>query len=167
MKPYYHSIMYSKDNTNSRDFDPNIQFLPVLKFEKTHELAKLPVKNHDNDTGYDVFSVEEAVLPAKGSAVVGVGLKFAAIPEGYWIKVESRSGLGFKHSILAHPGIIDCGYRGDAGVKLYNLSDTDYKISVGDRIAQFVVYINFSMPIEWGEVEETQRGEKGFGSSGK
>lgn len=160
-------MMYSKDTLNSRDIDPNIQFLPVLKFEKTHELAKLPTKNHDNDTGYDVFSVEEAVVPAKGSVVVGVGLKFASIPEGYWIKVESRSGLGFKHSILAHPGIIDCGYRGDAGVKLYNLSDIDYKISVGDRIAQFVVYLNFSMPAEWGKVEETQRGEKGFGSSGK
>ena len=125
--------------------DPNLQYLPKLKFEKTHDNAKLPVKNHESDTGYDVFSVEDKVIPAKGSAVVGVGLKFAYIPEGYWVKVESRSGLGFKHSILAHPGIIDSGYRGDAGVKLYNLSDVDYNIKAGDRIAQFVIYLNISM----------------------
>jgi dUTP pyrophosphatase len=149
------------------DIDPNIKFLPVLKFEKTHDLAKLPTKNHESDTGYDVYSIEDKIIPAKGSAVVTVGLKFAYIPEGYWVKVESRSGLGFKHGILAHPGIIDCGYRGDAGVKLYNLTDKDYEVKAGDRIAQFVVYLNFSMPVEWGKVEETERGEKGFGSSGK
>jgi len=147
--------------------DPNLQYLPILKFAKTHELAKLPTKNHENDTGYDVYSVEEKIIPARSSAVVNVGLKFAHIPEGYWIKVESRSGLGFKHGISAHPGIIDNGYRGDAGIKLYNNTDTDYRIAAGDRIAQFVVYFNIHMPVEWGEIEETTRGDKGFGSSGK
>jgi len=153
--------------TISKDIDPNLQFLPVLKFEKTNDLAKLPTKNHESDTGYDVYSIEDKVIPAKSSAVVGVGLKFAYIPEGYWIKVESRSGLGFKHGIMAHPGIIDCGYRGDAGVKLYNLTEVDYSVKIGDRIAQFVVYMNFSMPVEWGKAEQSERGEKGFGSSGK
>jgi deoxyuridine 5'-triphosphate nucleotidohydrolase len=147
--------------------DLNLQYMPVLKFEKTHDGAKLPTKNHESDTGYDVYSVEDKVVPAKGSAVVGVGLKFADIPEGYWVKVESRSGLGFKHGITAHPGIIDNGYRGDAGIKLYNLTDTDYAIKAGDRIAQFVVYMNIGMQVEWGTVQETARGEKGFGSSGK
>jgi len=153
--------------TISKDIDPNLQFLPVLKFEKTNDLAKLPTKNHESDTGYDVYSIEDKVIPAKSSAVVGVGLKFAYIPEGYWIKVESRSGLGFKYGIMAHPGIIDCGYRGDAGVKLYNLTEVDYSVKIGDRIAQFVVYMNFSMPVEWGKAEQSERGEKGFGSSGK
>lgn len=148
-------------------FDPNLAYLPVLKFEKTHPDAKLPSKNHSSDTGYDVYSVEDKVIPSRGSAVVGVGLKFADIPEGYWIKVESRSGLGFKHGIMAHPGIIDNGYRGDAGIKLYNLTDSDYEVRSGDRIAQFVVYMNISMGVEFGKVQDTQRGEKGFGSSGK
>lgn len=156
----YNSVKFS-------DVDPNLKFIPILKFERIHELAKLPTKNHDDDTGYDVYSIEDKIIPSKGSAIVNVGLKFASIPEGYWVKVESRSGLGFKHGILAHPGIIDCGYRGDAGVKLYNLSDTDYSIKAGDRIAQFVIYLNFSMPVEWGNVEGSIRGEKGFGSSGK
>jgi deoxyuridine 5'-triphosphate nucleotidohydrolase len=147
--------------------DPNLQFLPVLKFEKTHPDAQLPSKNHNEDTGYDVYSVEEKVIPARSSAVVNVGLKFAYIPEGYWIKVESRSGLGFKHGIMAHPGIIDNGYRGDAGIKLYNNTDNDYTVNKGDRVAQFVIYFNISMPVDWGKVEETSRGDKGFGSSGK
>ena len=146
---------------------PDTHYEPVLKFEKTNEQAKLPTKNHESDTGYDVYSIENKIIPAKSSAVVNVGLKFAYIPEGYWIKVESRSGLGFKHGILAHPGIIDCGYRGDAGIKLYNLSETDYEVKTGDRIAQFVVYLNFSMPVLWGKAEASERGEKGFGSSGK
>jgi len=147
--------------------DLNLTYMPVLKFERTHELAKLPTKNHESDTGYDVYSIEDKIVPARSSAVVGVGLKFADIPEGYWVKVESRSGLGFKHGITAHPGIIDNGYRGDAGIKLYNLTDVDYQIKAGDRIAQFVVYMNIGMQVEWGTVQESARGEKGFGSSGK
>lgn len=159
---YYHTM-----SSNTNVLDPNFAYIPVLRFEKTHADAKLPTKNHESDTGYDVYSVEDVVIPARGSNVVPVGLKFADIPEGYWIKVESRSGMGFKHGILAHPGIIDNGYRGDAGVKLYNLTDTDYSIKAGDRIAQFVVYINIHMQVDWGSVQETARGSKGFGSSGK
>lgn len=149
------------------DIDPNLIYMPVLKFEKTHDSAKLPTKNNESDTGYDVYSVEDKIIPARGSNVVGVGLKFAHIPEGYWVKVESRSGMGFKHGIHAHPGIIDNGYRGDAGIKLYNNTDVDYEIKAGDRIAQFVVYMNFPMGVEWGKVEQSDRGDKGFGSSGK
>jgi len=147
--------------------DPNLTYMPVLLFEKIHSDAKLPTKNHESDTGYDVYSIEDRVIPARGSAVVNVGLKFADIPEGYWIKVESRSGLGFKHGITAHPGIIDNGYRGDAGIKLYNLTDTEYQIKAGDRIAQFVVYMNIHMLVNWGTAQASDRGEKGFGSSGK
>jgi len=70
-----------------------------LKFEKTHVDAVLPVKNHDNDTGMDVTSVESVTIPARGSAVVGVGLKFAYIEEGFWVKVEGRSGLGLSMAL--------------------------------------------------------------------
>lgn len=141
----------------------------TLSFLKTDENAKLPQKNNHTDTGYDVFCVEDKIIPAKGSAVVGVGLKFANIPTGFWIKIEGRSGLGFKHGILPHPGIIDNGYRGDAGIKLYNLSDKDYEVKSGDRIAQFVLYpIAHALTVEFvDELQESERGEKGFGSSGK
>ena len=138
-----------------------------LKFKRTHESAKLPTKNNESDTGFDVYSVESVTIPARGSAVVDVGLEFAYITPGYWVKVEGRSGMGFKHGIMPHPGIIDNGYRGDAGVKLYNLTDTDYEVKAGDRIAQFVVYRNFNVVIQEGEIESSDRGANGFGSSGK
>jgi len=140
----------------------------IIEFKKTSSLAKLPTKNNANDTGFDVYSVEEKTIPARSSAVVNVGLQFAYISEDIWVKVEGRSGLGFKHGILPHPGIIDCGYRGDAGVKLYNLTDTDYTVNVGDRIAQFVAYPNLSVNInERNEVVDSDRGDSGFGSSGR
>ena len=139
----------------------------ILKFKKTDESAVLPSKNHKDDTGLDVTCVEDKVIPAKGSAVIEVGLKFAYIEPGYWVRIEGRSGLGFKHGILPHPGIIDSGYRGSAGIKLYNLTDKDYEVKAGDRIAQFVVYNNHYVKVIEGEIENSLRGEKGFGSSGK
>lgn len=139
-----------------------------LKFEIVPGSGgKLPTKNLANDTGFDVYSVESKIVPAGSSAVVDVGLKVAFITPGYWFKIEGRSGLGFKHGILPHPGIIDNGYRGSAGVKLYNLSDKDYSINVGDRIAQFVVYKNYDVQVSESSVINSERGESGFGSSGK
>lgn len=140
---------------------------PKMKFLKTHSDALLPVKNHKDDAGWDVFSVEEVVIPANSRNVVPVGLKLAYLEPGYWIKVCSRSGLSFKQGILAHPGVIDNGYRGDLGVLLYNLSKVDYTVKKGDRVAQLVLQFNIDIEAEWGNVEETERGEKGFGSSGK
>ena len=138
-----------------------------IKFVKTHPDAKLPSKNNATDTGFDVYCVEDKVVPARESAVIDVGLNFADITPGYWVKIEGRSGLGFKHGIMPHPGIIDNGYRSSAGVKLYNLTDVDYQVKAGDRIAQFVVYKNYPVTIEEGEATASDRGEKGFGSSGK
>jgi len=139
----------------------------IVKFKKTNDDAVIPSKNHDTDTGMDVASIENKVIPARGSAVVDVGLKFAFIDHGFWVKVEGRSGLGFKHGIIPHPGIIDQGYRGDAGIKLYNFTDNDYEVKAGDRVAQFVIYKNYNVEVSEGEIMESKRGEKGFGSSGK
>ena len=138
-----------------------------LTFKRTNPDAKLPTKNNVNDTGFDVYCVEDKLIPARGSAVVDVGLDFAYITPGFWVKVEGRSGLGFKHGIMPHPGIIDEGYRGNAGIKLYNLTDVDYNVIKGERIAQFVVYRNYTTIVEEGETVESDRGASGFGSSGK
>lgn len=139
----------------------------TLKFKKTNVDAKLPTKNNESDTGFDVYCVEDKLIPARGSDIVDVGLEFAYITPGYWVKVEGRSGLGFKHGISPHPGIIDQGYRGNAGIKLYNNSDTSYTVKKGDRIAQFVVYKNYDVVVEEGTTVESDRGASGFGSSGK
>ena len=139
----------------------------LLQFEKTHRDAVMPEKNHSSDTGMDVTSVEDVYITARESAVVDIGLKFAFIEPGFWVKVEGRSGLGFKHGLMPHPGIIDSGYRGDAGVKIYNFTDCDYQVCKGDRVAQFVVYANHSVTVEEGKAVKSKRGAKGFGSSGK
>lgn len=137
-----------------------------IKFKRVHPDAKLPTKNNASDTGYDVSAVETKWIAARGSNVIDVGLNFAYITPGFWVKVEGRSGLGFKHGISPHPGIIDQEYRGPAGIKLYNNTDEDYCVRAGDRIAQFVIYKNYNVLIEEGEIEDTIRGDKGFGSSG-
>ena len=139
----------------------------TIKFKKTNSLAKIPTKNNKSDTGFDVYSVESTVIPARGSNIVDVGLEFAFITPNFWVKVEGRSGLGFKHGISPHPGIIDNGYRGNAGIKLYNNTDTDYQVNVGDRIAQFVVYKNYDVNLIEGDIVDSDRGACGFGSSGK
>ena len=149
--------------------------LHKLKFVKTHPDAVLPKRNHNDpifgDSGYDVTAVEDAVVPARGAVIVPVGLKLAQLPPGFWIRIESRSGLQFKHNISAFNGIIDNNYRGDMGVRLINNSDTDYQVKKGDRIAQLVLYplvaVTEENVIFTDEVTETERGEKGFGSSGK
>lgn len=141
--------------------------MPKVTFEKTHEDAQLPKKNHNTDTGWDLFAIEDKTILAKGRDVVDVGLKVSFIQPGYWIRVSSRSGLSFKNGILAHPGVIDQDYRGSMGVMLYNHSDSEYQVKKGDRVAQMLIHYNIDMEVAWGEQQSTERGEKGFGSSGK
>ena len=143
-----------------------------IKVIKTHPDAKLPAANNkeagEGDTGYDLVAVEGVKLAPGGSNVVAVGLTLADITPGYWLRIEPRSGLGFKHSIQPHLGVIDNGYRGDLGVKLYNFGIKAHHVKKGDKIAQLVVY-KLNQPVfEFtDEVTLTNRGEKGFGSSDK
>ena len=142
-------------------------YVPSIKFEKFHPDAQLPKKNFDTDSGWDLFAVESISIPSMSRLVVPVGLKLAYLEPGYWLSVESRSGLSFKSGVLAHPGVIDQNYRGDLGVLLYNHNEQPYQVNKGDRIAQLVVHYNIHMQVEWGTVQATDRGESGFGSSGK
>jgi dUTP pyrophosphatase len=154
-----------------------------LELIKTHKNAILPSQNNTavdgtGDTGYDLYAVEDVLIPGidvnskfKGninSAVVPVGLEIGYIEPGYWLRIEGRSGLGFKHGIQPHFGIIDNQYRGGLGVKLYNLTNTDYQIKAGDKVAQIVGYKLIEMNIEFTDTKsDSTRGEKGFGSSGR
>ena len=151
---------------------------PKVKFIKTHPDAQLPRANNDEigtgDSGYDLVAVEDVLIKADSSAVVPVGLTLAYIEPGFWFRIEPSSGLGFKHSIQPHLGVIDNGYRGDLGVKLYNFNKdhrnmtlANHQVKKGDRIAQFVVYPLIHPQCEWAdEIIESKRGDKGFGSSG-
>ena len=145
----------------------------AIEFLKTHPDAVLPVRKHDNlatgDSGYDVSAVEDVVIAARQSAVVPTGLTLANLPAGVWIRIESRSGLAFKHNVVAFNGIIDANYRGDLGVKLFNHSDIDYHVKKGDRIAQLVLYplVAIVRTAFADYITPTDRGSNGFGSTGR
>lgn len=143
-----------------------------ISFVKTHEDAQLPQRNNKEyqvgDTGYDIYAVEDVEIAPHSTITVPIGLDIAFIERGHWIRIESRSGMFFRHGITAFPGVIDCSYRGKLGAALINNTDTPYSVKKGDRIAQLVVYNLIEPSISWStEKDLTSRGEKGFGSSGR
>lgn len=139
-----------------------------VRFLKTHKDAQLPKSAHENDTGYDLYSVDDIIIPHNGSAIVPTGISVSYITSGYWFLILPRSGLGFKKGIQPHLGTIDNGYQGDLGVKLYNFSDTDYEVHKGDRVAQIAFFPLTLAYMSWtSDIEQTDRGGEGFGSSGK
>lgn len=143
-----------------------------IKFVKTHMEAVLPERNHKDlltgDSGYDLTAIEDCVIPSRGGNVVPVGLKVGYITPGYWIRIESRSGLQFRYNLSAFNGVVDNSYRGDISPRINNNSDVDYYVKKGDRVAQLVLYPLVAAETSIIDVaEETERGEKGFGSSGR
>lgn len=121
---------------------------------------------HKTDAGADLRSPVEAVVPAHGSVVIDTGVH-VEIPEGYVGILKSKSGLNVKHDLIG-TGTIDSGYSGSIRVKLYNLGDNDYQIMRGDKIIQMVIlpcgYCEFTQVEKFAE---TERGDGGFGSTGR
>ena len=139
-----------------------------IQFVKLNELSQLPKRNHKEDSGYDLYSPITCVIPAGKSIKINSGLQVAHITDNYWFRIESRSGLAVNHSIVAFNGIIDNLYRGELGIKLFNHGDTDYKVNLGDRIAQMVIYKLYDSDLSFTDsISETERNTNGFGSSGK
>lgn len=130
----------------------------------------LPKYETENSAGIDLRAdIEESiVLKPMERKLIPTGL-FIALPKGYEAQVRPRSGLAIKHGItcLNTPGTIDADFRGNVGVILINLSTEDFTIEPGDRIAQMVVAKHEQ--VDWVSVEvleDTERGEGGFGHSG-
>ena len=137
-------------------------------FQKIHPEAVLPTYAHAGDAGLDVTSVEEIVIPARGRGMVHTGLRMI-LPSGTEAQVRPRSGLAFRHgvTILNAPGTIDEGYRGELCILLMNISEVDFKVEKGMRIAQLVIAPVLQVETEeTGSVDETVRGTGGFGSTG-
>jgi dUTP pyrophosphatase len=116
----------------------------------------------------DVCSVDQLEIPAGGRQLVKTGLVII-LPTGYEAQVRSRSGLALKYgvSVLNSPGTIDEGYRGEVGVILANFGDQPFVVKPGDRIAQIVVSpVQQAEIVETQEIDSTDRGAGGFGSTG-
>lgn len=173
--------------------------LVIVKFIKTHPDAILPTKAYEDDNCYDVYAIEDTVIPPStvtnsittttstcdndwfewgnlvpvrnvkiGCANVPIGLQVAYITPGFGFVFRGRSGLGFKYGLMPHMGEVDTKYRGIADVKLYNFTDVPYTVKKGDRCAQIKIEKVWPSKIEEVfEIEETDRGISGFGSTGK
>lgn len=144
----------------------------VIKVKKLDENAKLPLFNHKEDACADVYSIKDYnILPNKRE-IIQTGISFE-IPKGYEIQVRPRSGMAFNYgiTILNSPGTIDSGYRGELKIILFNTSEESYSIKPGDRIAQLSVRkleeVLFNEVSTDFDFNESSRGNKGFGSSGK
>ncbi len=128
----------------------------------------MPARAYDGDAGLDLASCERVELAPGERALVPTGLA-VAIPAGYAGFVQPRSGLAARHgiSIVNTPGLVDSGYRGELKVTLLNTDPRErFVVEPGMRIAQLVVLpVPHVYPVEVGELPESERGERGFGSS--
>jgi len=141
-----------------------------IKIKKSNDKAILPEKQTHGASGYDLFAcVEDPVILKSGArALIPTGLVLE-IPLGMEGQVRPRSGLAFKHgiTILNAPGTIDSDYRGELGVILVNLSENDFQIEQGMRIAQIIFQqVPEVLLTETVDLTETSRGKGGFGSTG-
>jgi dUTP pyrophosphatase len=128
--------------------------------------AFMPTRAHETDAGLDIYAIGTRVIPARGSAVFDTGVHIE-LPQGTVGMLKSKSGLNVKHGLTGE-GVIDVGYTGSIRVKLYNNSDTDYTVNDGDKISQLVIMPILTPTLELVEdLEATERGNGGFGSTGK
>ncbi|MBQ4347360.1 MAG: dUTP diphosphatase [Firmicutes bacterium] len=128
--------------------------------------ARIPIRAHDTDAGYDLCAREDEVIFGGDSKIFDTGVH-VQLPKGTAGVLVSKSGLNVNHDITS-TGLIDEGYTGSIRVKLYNHGRKPYKVNAGDKISQLVIIPVHTPPLEVvGHLEETERGDNGFGSSGK
>ena len=145
--------------------------LQVLGYKKLHSDAVAPNYNYPSDSGFDLYSTEEVILPPLGRALIPTGLSFD-IKDGFEIQVRSKSGLAINQGLMClnSPGTVDNGYTGEVKVILFNTNNTEFKVTKGMKVAQAVLcpVVNGS----WVELQERNeradkdRNDNGFGSTG-
>lgn len=141
----------------------------IVKIQLNHEDAKMPYRANEGDAGLDLFSIEEKTIPTGESALIRTGIQME-LPKGTEAQIRPRSGLAAKHAVtvLNTPGTIDEGYRGELQVILINHGKNDFTVEKGMRIAQMVVAPVLPVTLlEINQLTASERGEGGFGSSGK
>lgn len=138
---------------------------PYIKV-KLDDGATLPVRAHDTDAGADICCVEDFIVPAHGSVNIGTGVH-VQLPENTVGMVKSKSGLNVKSCITVE-GVIDEGYSGEIRLRVYNHGEYDYAFVAGDKVTQLVVMpVTYPTYVEVAEIDAGERGDAGFGSSGR
>jgi len=139
----------------------------VLRFAKLSEHAKAPTRGSVDAAGYDLYAAEEKVIEPGKRACVKTDIQIE-VPSGTYGRVAPRSGLAAKHGMDVGAGVIDKDYRGNVMVLLFNFGDAAFNVHPGDRIAQLVLEkISMAELEELPTLDETDRGDGGFGSTGK
>jgi deoxyuridine 5'-triphosphate nucleotidohydrolase len=145
----------------------------MIKIKKLTKTAKTPIKAHESDAGYDLFSDQEVIIPKKSRKTISTGISIQ-LPnigsnfEDLYIRIAPKSGLATKQGIDVLAGVVDRGYSGEIKVCLFNSSDKDVKIEKEQKIAQMIPTIIFKDKlVEVEELDKTKRGDNGFGSTGK
>ena len=138
----------------------------VLNYE-----TKNPSYNYGSDSGFDLYSTVEVTIPPFGRELIPTGLSFD-IPDGYEIQVRSKSGLALKQGLMClnSPGTVDNGYTGEVKAIIFNTNNESFTITKGMKVAQAVLcpvvngkWVNL---VEKDSINEKERGENGFGSTG-
>lgn len=140
-----------------------------LRVKRIDPRAQLPAYAKPGDAGMDLRALEPQTIPPGACRLVRTGL-VVEIPPGFEGQVRPRSGLALKHAVtvLNTPGTVDSGYRGEVGVILVNHGTADFAVAAGDRVAQFVLArFETARVVEADDLSRTERGEGGFGSSGR
>lgn len=140
-----------------------------VKFKKLHKDAIIPKYQTVGSAGFDLSSIIDVKIASDCQILIPTGLA-CEIPLGTELQLRPRSGLAFKHmlSITNSPGTLDSDYRGPIGIILINHGIETYHVKKGDRIAQGVLCPVFHAEIsEVDELSDTDRGEGGYGSTGK
>lgn len=150
-----------------------------MKIKKLHENAKLPTRANPTDAGYDLYSVEDVFIPLGQTRIVKTGIAIELDPSDKlkFLKIEDRSSMAAK-GLRTGAGVVDVAYRGEIGVVIHNLTAKDYRdpvlfeagyrIQAGDKIAQGIIHTIEVEPVEWADqISTTDRGQGGFGSTGR
>jgi dUTP pyrophosphatase len=137
-----------------------------LLFKRLHPEARLPSRGSTRAAGLDLCAVERLTLAPGARAAVRTGLA-VAIPEGFYGRVAPRSGLAVRHGIDVLAGVVDSDYRGEILCALVNHGSEPFEIEPGARVAQLIIEVIATPESAWADdLEETERGAGGFGSTG-
>lgn len=139
----------------------------MIRVKKLSPQAITPKYNHPDDAGMDFFALDIVVIQPNERKIIPTGIALA-IPKGFVGLIWDKSGIAAKHGLKTMAGVIDAGYRGEIKILIHNLSSQAYTVEAGAKIAQMLI-----QPVEQKEIKEvkelddTSRGEGGFGSTGE
>lgn len=141
----------------------------TLKIVRVRANVPVPKFALPGDAGFDLYVGEKVTVGAMERAAINTGYKME-IPEGCVGIIYEKSGLSFKHGIITYGNVIDSGYRGEVRVGVMNLSKEAYTFEPGHKVAQMIIHkyedVKFK-EVKDGELSTSDRGERGFGSTGK